>query len=384
MKRVQVSTNLLKWARQRAGIESEALIKTFPKYEDWEAGTVQPTLKQLERFAQKVHVPIGYLFLAEPPEEPLPVPDFRTFNNTTLSQPSPDLLDMLYNCQERQAWYREFAQIHGQPPLSFVGSLDTGMSIIDAADQIRSTLGFHIEKRRNCRTWEDALRLFRNQAEEAGILAMASGIVLSNSRRKLDPQEFRGFALSDKQAPLIFINSSDSKSAQMFTLAHELAHIWLDSSGVSNAGPAPLKAYPEVEIWCNAVAAELLVPLKALSSLLSHQNELDDLLPSLTRHFKVSSLVILRRLLDAGWFDRPSFEIAWQNEIERLKQLSNKRPGGGDFSRSTVSRVGRRFAQALIASTLEGHTLYRDAFRMLGIKQTNSFHQLGREVGVLL
>lgn len=384
MTRVAISPDMLQWARERAGMEPESLLPRFAKYEEWETGETQPTLKQLENFAKAVHVPMGYLFLPEPPHESLPIPDFRTLDNRQVTRPSPNLLDMLYNCQERQAWYKEFAQITRQKPLEFIGSVNRSMKVEDVANQIRHTLKFDIEERSQCRTWEDALRLFIQQAEEVGILVMVSGVVLSNNNRKLDTQEFRGFALSDHLAPLVFINGSDSKSGQMFTLAHELAHLWLNSSGVSNASAAPLNGFSREEVWCNAVAAELLVPLKTLKPLLQDDELMDKAVARLSKHFKVSTLVILRRLLDAKWLSRDEFDQAWQQERARLREIAERSGSGGDFYRTTISRVSRRFTQAIVTSTLEGQTLYRDAFRMLGVSKTQTFNNLGREVGVML
>ena len=384
MTRVAVAPHMLRWARERAGIEPEDLAGRFKKLPEWEDGETRPTLKQLETFAKAVHVPIGYLFLQKPPEESLPIPDFRTFDNREVVRPSPNLLDMLYSCQERQAWYRDFAQITRETPSSFVGSAVLSMAPETVAGRIRETLGFEIEARRECPTWTEALRLFIQQADQAGILVMVSGVVLSNNRRTLDPQEFRGFALADPLAPLVFINGSDTKAGQMFTLAHELAHLWLNASGVSNASVAPLRGFSREEVWCNAVAAELLVPLAALRPLLQRGEAVEDAMSRLARHFKVSTLVILRRLLDAGWLPRDAFEQAWERERARLREIAQRTSGGGDFYRTTIARVSRRFTRALISNTLEGQTLYRDAFRMLGVSKTETFNNLGREVGVML
>ncbi len=175
---------------------------------------------------------------------------------------------------------------------------------------MRETLGFDLTARRECPTWTDALRLFICQADEAGVLAMMSGVVRSNNRRPLDPAEFRGFALCDPLAPLVFINGKDTKAAQMFTLAHELAHVWLGASALSNLGAAPAAGFRREEVWCNAVAAEFLVPLEALRSDLRRNEPLSDALSRLARTFKVSTLVILRRLLDAGWLTRERFDAA--------------------------------------------------------------------------
>jgi len=178
----------------------------------------------VEKFAKATYAPVGYLFLAEPPVESVPIPDFRTLATSRVSRPSPDLLDTLYLCQQRQEWYRDFARSEGEGRLPFVGSSALTGDIGETAARMRTALGFSIEERREIPTWTDALRRFIEQADLLGVLVMVSGVVGSNNRRKLDPREFRGFALSDDLAPLVFINGADTKAAQMFTLAHELAH----------------------------------------------------------------------------------------------------------------------------------------------------------------
>jgi len=379
-----VRPEMLRWARERAGIgDAGELTGRFPKIGAWESGEARPTLKQLEAFAQAVHVPIGYLFLPAPPEEPLPIPDFRTHDGRGVRRASPDLLDMLYACQERQGWYRDFALTMRLPDAAFVGSATLDDRPQDVAARMAAVLGFSLAARAACRSWEEALRLFITQADAAGVLVMVSGVVLSNNSRTLDPEEFRGFALADRQAPLIFINGADTKAGQMFTLAHELAHLWLGASAVSDAGAAPLHGYRREEVWCNAVAAELLVPLAALRPALKPDEPLPQSMQRLARQFKVSTLVILRRLFDAGALDRAAFDRAWAEERAHLRELARAGAGGGDFYRTTLSRVSRRFARALVESTLEGQTLYRDAFRMLGVKKTETFNRIGREVGVM-
>lgn len=379
MTRIAVSPDMLRWARDRARMDVLALTARFPKLEAWEAGEVLPTLKQLENYARATHAPIGYFFLPAPPVEPVPIPDFRTMADRVVVHPSPDLLDTVYTCQERQAWYRDFSLIVGQPPLPFVGALTINMALVQAAEQIRKTLGFDVDARRNCRTWTEALRLFIEQAESIGVMVMVSGVVLNNNYRHLDPQEFRGFALADDHAPLVFINGADSKAAQMFTLAHELAHLWLGQSALSDvsAGETSDNA---IETWCNKVAAELLVPMDVFLGELIADEPVHDTLSRLARRFKVSTLVVLRRLADAGRLDRNAFSRAYRDELAHLRNIAAAGSGGGDFYRTTASRVSKRFARALVESTLEGRTLYRDAFRMLGIAKTSTFNEFGRSL----
>ena len=221
---------------------------------------MHPTLKQLES-SRRPRTPRSATFSSkEPPVEQVPIPDFRTVGNERIGRPSPDLLDTVYLCQQRQEWYRDFARSEGEGPVPFVGSAHLTNDVEATAATIRRALGFDIEERRQMPTWTDALRRFIEQADALGVLVMVSGVVGSNNRRKLDPQEFRGFALADRLAPLVFINGADTKAAQMFTLAHELAHIWLGQSAVSDAQASQVPEH-EVERWCNRVAAELLVPL---------------------------------------------------------------------------------------------------------------------------
>ncbi len=377
--RAAISPALLGWARERSRLPATTLARRFPKLGEWERGEAQPTLKQVEALAKATHTPVGYLFLAEPPVEQLPLPDFRTIRNAPFGQPSPDLLETVYSCQERQAWYRDFAQSAGEEPRRFVGSATTRAPVTEVAADMRHTLGFNLDARRDCPTWTDALRLFIADADAAGVLVMCNGVVLNNNRRKLNPEEFRGFAIADGLAPLVFINGADTKSAQMFTLAHELAHLWLGESAVSDA-TARMLPDQDVEVWCNQVAAEFLVPMELLRAEVRKGESVEHEMARLARRFKVSTLVVLRRLHDAGVVSKAAFARAYDDELFRL--LSIDRGGGGNFYLTQTARAGRRFSRALVASTLEGQTLFRDAFRMLGISKVETFQELGRSLGV--
>jgi len=377
---VTLNPKVLRWARERASLTVQDLAAPFPKLDRWESGEEQPTLNQVERFAKAVHAPVGFLFLPKPPVESVPIPDFRTAGNVHKVHPSPDLLDTIYICQQRQEWYRDFARTVGEAPLSFVGSVNVKSPIVSAADTIRHALGFDVDQRRQMPTWTDALRYFIDQADTLGVLVMCSGVVLNNNRRQLDPEEFRGFAMADDLAPLVFINGADTKAAQMFTLAHELAHIWLGQSAVSDA-QALLQPGLEVEDWCNQVAAELLVPLAVLRAEYNRDAGLGYEVDRLARRFKVSTLVILRRIHDAGGLTRTELWEAYEQEVARLRSIP--KGSGGNFYLTQAARVSKRFARALVISTLEGQTLHRDAFRMLGFSKLQTFHELGRSLGVL-
>jgi Zn-dependent peptidase ImmA (M78 family) len=380
MTQVEVAPEVLRYAIERSGREAETLAKRFPKLNAWLGREAAPTFKQLEDFAAATHTPFGYFFLAAPPDEPLPIPDFRTRRRERLRRPSGDLLDTIYLCQQRQAWFEAFAREEGLDPIALVGSVTRATPVVVAARAIRQAVGFDLEQRREEPTWADALRRFLRQVEDLGILVMVSGIVGSNTHRKLDPEEFRGFALADRLAPLIFVNGADSKAAQMFTLAHELAHLALGESALSDA-EASVFPGEETERWCNQVAAEILAPLEILRQELHAAEPLEHATARLARRFKVSTLVILRRLFEAGAIrSREQFWQAYRTESERVREIAAGAEGG-DFYRTLGVRVSRRFEYALVASVLGGRTTFTEAFRLLGCKRTATFDALAQKLG---
>ncbi|MCL4231014.1 MAG: ImmA/IrrE family metallo-endopeptidase [Dehalococcoidia bacterium] len=380
MIRAEVRPELLRWAAERSRRDPDELRTRFKHLERWEQGEAHPTLKQLEDFARATHTPIGYLFLQAPPIESIPIPDMRTIANVPAGRPSPNLLDTIYACQQRQDWYRDYTRSIGDPPLAWVGSARVDDDPIATATAMRVAMRFDLDQRAQLDTWTEALRSFIEQAEELGALVMVNGVVGNNTHRKLDPGEFRGFALADDLAPLVFVNGADTKAAQMFTLGHEMAHLWLGGSALSDATPNNEPGL-EIERWCNAVAAEMLAPLAAVRAEFDPGAPLEGERDRLARRFKVSTLVVLRRLFDAGFLNWQAFRERYEAEIDRLAAL---RPStsGGNFYWTELARVGRRFARAVIVSTLEGQTLYRDAIQMLGFSKQETFRELSDRLGV--
>jgi Zn-dependent peptidase ImmA (M78 family) len=252
-----------------------------------------------------------------------------------------------------------------------------------AAVQIQEALEFPLRQRGH--TWSEAFRRLSERAENLGVLVMTSGIVGSNTHRRLDPREFRGFALVDDYAPLIFVNGADTKAAQIFTLAHELVHVWLAESGLDDLEARwDQQDSVEVERWCNQVAAEVLVPLEGIRSAYRPGLAVTAELDRLAREYKVSTLVVLGRLYDANLLNMAEYRAAFDAELGRVLAILEEQEsgGGGNFYNTQPVRTGKRFTRALIASTLEGRTLHRDAFRMLGLKKVATFHELAVRLGV--
>jgi Zn-dependent peptidase ImmA (M78 family) len=389
--RVDVAPETLRWAVGRSRRPDEELHKAVPQLAAWESGEAKPTLKQLERFARATYTPVGYLLLEQPPDDELPIPDFRTMRDTGPVDPSPNLLDTIHLCEQRQEWYADYAANHRMEPLGFVGEATPSDDPVAVAQRLQRTIGFTFEERQHFSTWSEALRSLIDIVEDVGIMVMVSGIVGSNTHRVLDPKEFRGFTLVDTRAPLIFINGTDTKAAQIFTLAHELAHVWVGQSGVdkpemdATTDGAHEQGVsldrPRLERWCNAVAAEFLVPMEHLPDRLIGPTLTDDL-DRLAKTYKVSTLVVLKRLFDAGMFGWDDYRSAYVDELARVTELSRSGGSGGNFYYTQPLRVSRRFARALIGDTLAGRTLHRDAFHLLGVRKAATFQSFGEELGV--
>jgi Zn-dependent peptidase ImmA (M78 family) len=378
--RVEIGPELLAWARQRSGLTFDALSHRFPALGAWERGEQMPTMKQLESYAQATHTAVGYFFLSEPPEERVPIPDYRTVGDAGVRSPSANLLDTIYQCEQRQDWYRDFSRSNLLDPVGFIGAYTEATPPREAADAIRQALNFAVDNRGS--TWSDALRNLIERIENLGVLVMVNGVVGSNTHRKLDPSEFRGFALADVAAPLIFINGADTKAAQIFTLVHEFAHLWLGETALDDVDLSSSSGN-EVEGWCNAVAAEVLVPIGAVLSERQAEESVRDQIQRIAQRYKVSTLVALRRLYDARLLDWTQYRTEYQAELDRVMAILDERaPGGGNFYNTQPLRVSRRFARAVVTSTLEGQTLYRDAFQMLGFRKSATFNELASHLGI--
>ncbi len=379
MTTVEVKKELLSWARERADLPVEKLLKPFPKYQEWENGESCPTLKELQRLASRLYAPLGYFFLKSPPEEKLPIQDFRTVTGEPVLRPSPEMLDTIYAMQQRQEWYKEFLIEEGDEPLVFVASKTTADDPATIANDMRSTLGLAQGWANECRTWTDALDELGVRVEQIGVLTVWNGVVGNNTRRKLDVDEFRGFVLCDSYAPLIFINNADSKSAQMFTLAHELAHVWLGSSGVVNLEQLE-PANNDIEKFCNKVAAEFLIPQTEVAAAWESARRLPDPFGQMARRFKVSQLVAARRVLDAAYISKADFIEFYKEYLTDERRKKSRQKKGGDFYNNCNVRIGRTFAGAVLRATHEGKLPYVEAYRLTGLSGT-TFDKYFRKIG---
>lgn len=380
MTRVPVHPEMLRWARQRASRNVADLVQRFPQLPAWERGEKQPTFKQLEAFAKATHAPFGFLFLTEPPEEPLPIPDFRTVAHR-VARPSPDLLDTIYAMQRRQDWLREERVEVEADALDFVGNARLNDEPMAVGQEMRRMVGLGAGWAGKVPSWQEAVGELRRQIEDLGIMAVINGVVGNNTHRKLDVEEFRGFALTDRHAPLIFVNGADAKSAQMFTLAHELAHVWLGPEGEGVSGFEGI--FPgdgRIEKFCDEAAAEFLVPARELKERWRDVKTAESPFERLARDFKVSPIVAGRRAMDLRLVNRETFFAFYKAYTKRERRRANA-AGGGDFYNNQNTRVGATFAVSVIRAAMGGRLSFKEAYDLTGLRG-GAFQEYARRLGI--
>lgn len=368
MATANINTAMLTWARERSGysvsefahkltIDEERLLK-------WESGEQALTFNQAMQFAERAHIPFGYLFLLKPPAETLPIPDLRTLEGKPVSQPSTELLDLVKLMLQRQEWYREYLKQQLAEPNPFVGRFSAHNQVNTLVEDIRNALQIGLYPARG--NSDDYYRDLVTRIESLGILVMRQAN-LGHFTRPLQVEEFRGFAITDEYAPVIFVNHADAPGARLFTLIHELCHIWIGQSGISDGDARTSR---KEEILCNAVAAELLVPAEEFTHLWRRDVEFwQENLSPLELHFRVSRWVLARRALTLGLIQYHDYtgyvaelKAAW---MEREK--SSK--GGPTYYKTKKAQISQPFSRAVVGQALSGQLLLRDASVLLdGIK----------------
>ncbi len=365
MARIAISEPVLRWAVDRSG-DAEAIERRFPKLGEWLSGKTHPTMRQLEEFARATATPLGYLFLTEPPDERLPIPHFRTLGDRPLHRPSPNLLETVHTMERRQAWMRENLIELGHEPLRFVRSAGLADEPERLAGEIRGALGFSVGWTAQQPTWSAALRQMQNKIQDVGILVAVNSVVGNNTHRKLDVGEFRGFVLVDEYAPLVFVNGADGKAAQMFTLGHEVAHVWFGRSAAFDLRDLQ-PAEDDTELICNRVAAEFLVPSSELRQLWPLVRQEPDRFEAIARQFKVSELVAARRAQDLSLITKRAFLDFYEEYRETERRTAAQSQEGGNFYFTQNLRLGRRFGEAVVRATREGKLLHHEAHRLTGL-----------------
>ena len=359
---INVNADILTWAIARAGFDLHEFTDKLPNVQKWIEGEKNPTVKQLEDFSKKVYIPFGYLFLPAPPKENLPIPFYRT-ESTKTTTVNINIYDTVLTMQQRQDWLKDYLRDLAYKPLPYVGRFENRLNVADIVADIRRTLELNENWASEFRTWQETLDFITHKIENEGIIIAFNGVVENNVYRKIPVDECRGFVLVDHIVPLLFVNNADSKSAQLFTIIHELAHIWTGhSAGFDFRRLQP--ANEPIEIICDKVAAEFLVPERTFNSVWSK----NPTIRYASRFFKVSEIVIARRALDTGKISRKEFFEFYEDYIRRdFSKKENQKPGG-DFYATTKKRLSIVFATHVNNAVKSGKLLYRDACKLTSLK----------------
>lgn len=375
METLQISPNILRWAAEQRGLSLDALVELLDKPAKHDALIAGKfSIAEAEKLAKKTHIPFGYFFLDTPPvTAQRGIPDLRQLPN---HEPlSIDFFDVLDDVLRKQQWYQEYLQEQGAQKLDFVGKypFKANSPVERVAADIQHTLGITDHERKQCKTTGEFFTLFSAKAESIGILVFKNGIVKSNTRRGLSFNEFRGFAIADPLAPVIFINGKDSEAAWIFTLAHEIAHIWLGESGVSDLPANQQKSGNKLEVYCNRIAAELLTPKAQF--LAGWEQAAESKFDALSKAFKVSRLVIARRAFDLGKIDWPAYQ-----KIEEASRKQKTSGGGNPYSSYPV-RNSKRLTRAIVSTAMSGGMMLREAASLLNMRP-DTVMELSKHLGI--
>ncbi|MDF2181881.1 XRE family transcriptional regulator [Neptuniibacter sp. CAU 1671] len=380
MSTANINTAMLSWARERSGIIAPQFAKkcgvSLERLQEWESGKKPITFNQAMRFSEKAYIPFGFLFLEEPPEESLPIPDLRTVDSNGVDRPSAELMDLLKLMLQRQAWFKEYLKLHLADPISVVGKFSARDSVQAVVADMRSQLQVAEHPVRG--KWEDYYRDLVKRVESLGILVMRQSN-LGHHTRPLQVKEFRGFAIVDEYAPILFVNHADAPGARLFTLIHELCHIWIGQSGVSDGSTHSQR---QEEVFCNAVAAEFLVPAnefrdKWLQDLVDWQ----DNLPALEAHFHVSKWVLARRALTLGFIDEKDY-VGYISKLKEEYKNRDKSGSGPTYYKAKKAQISQTFSKAVVGEALNGQLLLREASELLGGIKPSKISVFAKELGI--
>ena len=372
---LSIERSMILWAIERSGKQ----LRDFDeRVETWLSSDKKPTFRQLQKFAKSAMVPFGYLFLSNPPSEDLPVPDFRTRGDGSIPRPSPNLTETIFEMERRQNWMRNYLVDLGNSKLQFVGKYGIKNSAKDVADDIRRELKLGATWAKDLKDTPSAIRSIRKRIENAGILIFLNGVVGNSTNRPLDANEFQGFVLIDDYSPLIFVNGTDAKTAQLFTIGHELAHVWIGKGAIFNDIADGINSESDVEKFCNNVAAELLMDKDSFLATWSSTPD-GKRQAALSRLFKVSPIAIARRAMDLKLISREKFFSIYRLYKKQLKGLVVAPSDGGNFWTTQNTRLGGVFGKAVVSAAREGRISYTDAFSLTRLTRS-SFNQYSERV----
>ncbi|SDC86120.1 Zn-dependent peptidase ImmA, M78 family [Desulfurella multipotens] len=359
MKVTNINVNILEELSQRMPEQTDQAKNKFPKYDKWIKGVDYPTYNQLIELSKIFHIPFGYFFLEKLPERKYPIPHYRTLQDGDFV-PSNELLETIQFAQKIQEWAKEILLEWGQEKLPYCGKYKDNYNAEEVLEKIKDIFEIQDGWASRKSTWTEALNYLIDKAEEKGIIVLRNGVVGNNTRLKLNVNEFRGFVLYDEIAPVVFINNNDAISAKIFTLIHEVVHILIGQSASFDLQNFQ-SANNRIEIFCDKCTAEFLVPEEEIRNIYRQKTDLE----GLAGYFKVSQIVILRRLLDTSIITQQEF----YEQFKKLYKKEIKAPQsfGGNFYQTLPTRLSKRFLHILNTAVKNNTILFRDALRITNL-----------------
>ena len=359
--RVKIPPKTLVWATERSGLSIDSLFEVYPKALDWIREESEPTVKQLESFAKKIHVPFGFLFLNKPPEEKLPITFYRS-NGKVVDNPPLVVKDLVNQIKSKQEWLKDFLLDNNYDELGFIGSLKNfeSIDIVEGAKIIRNALKFNItwyeetKKDKSFRYWIDAI-------EKNRIFIISTGFV-SNNKRTVDVDVCKGFTLVDNFCPFLYINTNNLGGGRIFTLIHELVHVFVGSSIGIGYEPIHPSSQP-LEKFCDSVASEILVPESFFRvTWKSNSGSPFDKFSIIANQFHVSKLVIAKKALDCKFIPK---SVYWDFYNFYVKSFEKKKNSDeGNFWNSKPYEVSRKFYSFVDTALQQGKILPSNAYKL--------------------
>lgn len=375
---IKVNPNILQWAVEQApfGTLDEKLMGKIKK---WISGEKLPTFNQVETLSKKTNIPFGYFFLDEPPKEELSILEFRTIDNDLIEKPSRELIDTIGKMKEIQEWMREYRIDRGFGQIDVVGSIRKEQDVIAISDKIRRDLSLENGWFFDSENMKSSFKIIRSKLEAIGIIVMMNGIVGNNTRRALNPSEFRGFVLIDDIAPVIFINARDSDGAKLFTIVHELVHVWLGLSDFYNTHDYLYNK--DSEVFCNKVTAEFLLPLTQFKRYWSEVKAVyPERVTKLAKQFNVGVVTVARRALDERLITTKEYDLIVNKQIEMYQLQQKKKSTGGDYYSTMGTRLDRNLVNAVNDYVNAGKMTYTEAYRLTNTSR-NTFDKVVEQFG---
>ncbi len=372
MDNIKINFNVAKFLRKKFGFSLEqvvdyAQIKDIKEKKNQHAipaveylkqiedGSSYPTKTVLENLAHVYRVPVLTFFLPQPPVFQDELIDFRTFDSKRPKIDNPIIFAVKRKIKLLQTELSIIEQQNSKKPKKFVGSVTTNTPITDFVALVRKIIDFSIEEQKSLRKKDDLFKIIRNRIERIGIFVVQIGD-LGSYHTAIQPSEFRGISISDKYAPLIVINPNDTAAAQLFSLLHEVAHIFLGDTAISNVGITNNKMNDKEKI-CNAFAAEFLLPYEEVQNIADmRKSEIEDILYKATeigKIYHVSNSVAIRRFFDAKKITHNAFTEANSIIASNFKQnkATQKTDGGPNKNIIDRARLGERTIHAINFAT---------------------------------